>query len=131
MDILIDTNFAITCAKQKIDFFNLIHEIAEGQICWIVPKNVLEEIKKISTEKGRKTEDRKAAFLFLDIFESTLANSFNVNLISLKRENVDDALAEYCTKNPPVILATLDKKLGSRVKNRRLTIKGKKFLKII
>lgn len=131
MEILLDTNFAITCTKQKIDFFSLANEIVEDQISWTIPVEVLEELRKISTQKGEKVEDKKASALFLDMFESSLKDLFNVNLVNLIGPNTDDGIVNYCKKHPTAVLATLDKKLKSRVENKILTIKGTKFIKLV
>lgn len=130
MEILIDTNFAVTCTKQKIDFFNLINQIVEEPVFWIIPQSVLEEIKKISLDHSQKIKDRHAAALFLEMFETNLKEMKNLEVITLPNPVVDNALAHYCKNNLGTVLATLDKKLKSRVKNPLLVIQGKKFLEI-
>jgi rRNA-processing protein FCF1 len=131
MEILIDTNFAITCTKQKIDFFNLTAQIFDEQIIWYLPEKVLEEIKKISLDKTKKFEDREAARLFLDLLLPHIKGKTELKLLKLKIENVDDAIKDYCKKNPEVVLATLDKGLKSKIKNRIFTIRGKNFLALV
>jgi rRNA-processing protein FCF1 len=124
MRIVLDTNFAISCIRQKIDLFDFEKE----EVRWIIPFNVLDEIKKISSSKEKTVSDRNAASLFLEILDSI--EKRNLEFVKLKIENVDDALVDFCNKNPTFILATLDKKLKSKIKNKKLSIKGKKFLKI-
>jgi rRNA-processing protein FCF1 len=131
MEILIDTNFAITCTRQKIDFFNIGVQMVEEQVIWILPDKILEEIKKISKTKGKTIKDRQSASLFLDILSNHKKGKAEIKNVVLKKENIDDALVDYCKKNPKVVLATLDKKLKSRVENKILTLKGKRFLRFV
>lgn len=130
MEILLDTNFVITCTKQKIDFFNLTSQIVEEPLDWLIPDKVITEVKKLSEERSNKIKDRQSALLFLDLLESYVSRKEEIKIIHLTKPIVDDAIVDYCDKNPWVVLATLDKKLKSRVANRLLTIQGKKFLKI-
>jgi rRNA-processing protein FCF1 len=129
MEIIIDTNFAVTCTKQKIDFFNLAEEIINQEIVWILPEEVLNEIKIISESKFEKVVDRKSAKLFLDMLEEIPIK--NIEKIRLNNKNVDNGLVNFCLKNEQAVLATLDKALKKRIKNNILTISQKKFLRII
>jgi len=45
MRILLDTNFILTCAKEKIDFPSLADEIIDEKIEWVVPQDVLNELE--------------------------------------------------------------------------------------
>lgn len=128
MEILLDTNFAISCTKQKIDFFGLVESLTEETIKWIVPREVLDEVELLSKNKDQTIKDRQAAKLFLDIFNQM--DMGNIEVIELNGKIVDNSLVNFCNKNPKIVLATLDKKLKSRVKNPILTIKGKSFLSI-
>ncbi len=131
MEIIIDTNFALTCTRQKIDFFNLANQITVEPIKWIIPDKVIEEIKRVSKKKEKTIKDRQAALLFLDVLEANKSSNEEISEIHLKKENVDDAIADYCNKNPSVVLATMDNRLKARVKNKVLSIEGKNFLKFI
>jgi len=123
MKILLDTNFVLTCAKQKIDFPSVANEIIDQKIEWLIPQDVLNEIgnlKKIPKQK-------QAAELSFQILQS-----LNPKIIELKGKNpnVDIKIVNYITdKN--IVLATLDKNLKSRVKNKILTTRGKNNLELI
>lgn len=130
MDILIDTNFAVTCTKQKIDFFSLISSITEENVKWLIPKQVLTEIEELSKKSSQTIKDRQSARLFLDVLDHLIKDSDNIEVIRLEGSIVDNSIAGFCKKNPKTVLATLDKRLKSRVKNPILTIKGKSFLAI-
>lgn len=116
MKILLDTNFILTCAKQKIDFQEITDKIVSEKIEWLVPQDVLNEIK-----------NKQSAELSLEIIKKLTPKIIN---LPTKNPNIDIKIANYIS-NKPIILATMDKKLKSRVKNKILTIRNKKFLKII
>lgn len=122
MKIILDTNFIISCVRQKIDLFNF------ENASWIIPLNVIEELKKISITKDKTIKDRRAALVSLEIIDSF--KDKKIDFPTLKIENVDSAIIDFCKKNPRVILATLDRKIKSKTKNDNLTIRGRKFLKV-
>jgi len=125
MKILLDTNFILTSVKQKLDFFRLADELFDEELEWIVPVEVLEELKKLSKRKGEKTKDRQAAQTALEILKK-----HKTEKIKLKNQNVDKGLGNYVKKHK-IVLATLDKELKKQINTGVLTICGKKNLKII
>ena len=127
MKILLDTNFAITCAKNKIDFPSSANEIIDQKIEWLVPQDVLNELGNIKDKTGTKEKDKQAAKLSFEILQN-----LNPEIINLpgKNPNVDIKIVNYII-NKDIVLATLDKNLKSRVKNKILTIRGKKNLELI
>jgi len=126
MKILLDTNFVLTCVKQKVDFASLADEICDGKIEWIVPQQVLNELGNLKDRVGIKTMDRDAAALSFEILQT-----INPQIIDLgKGPNVDIGIVNYI-KNKDIFLATLDRGLKNRVGNKILTIRGKKSLEFI
>ena len=125
MKILLDTNFILTCVKQKIDFVDIAGTLIDEGIEWIVPQQVLNELGNLKDKSGIKLKDRQAAKLSFDILQQ-----INPDIVDLgKNPNVDIAIVNYIM-NKDIILATLDKGLQSRVDNNVLTIRGKSFLEI-
>jgi hypothetical protein len=118
--ILVDTNFIIYCAKQKIDFF--LYTKLNGFLV-LVPEEVINELTKL--EKGRKIVLGKNAQLAKKIIN---LNDFK----SIKLENpyVDNGIIKYLKENPEIILATVDKELQNKVKNPVLMIREKIKLEI-
>lgn len=111
--ILLDTNFIITCIKQKIDFFE---DISLMGIPLIIPEEVIGELKKLKETSALK---------LLKIEEEKFKK------ISLKGKNVDNAIINYAKENPEIIIATLDQEVQKKIKNRKIVIRGKKKLEII
>jgi len=127
MKVLLDTNFILICAKQKIDFDSLAKEIFDEPIEWIVPQEILNELGNLKDKSGTKIKDKNAAKLSFKILQN-----IKPKIIKLKSKspNVDIAIVNYILRKK-IILATLDKKLKERIDNRILTIRGKKSLAII
>jgi len=126
MKILLDTNFAITCAKNKIDFPSLANEIINEKIEWIVPQDVLNELGNIKDRKGTKEKDKAAAKLSFLILADLAPKIIN---LPGKNPNVDIKIVNYII-DKDIILATMDKNLKSRVNNKILTVRGKKSLEL-
>ncbi len=127
MEILLDTNFILTCAKQNIDFASRVNEFVSEEIKWIVPQDVLNELGTLKDKIGIKGADRDAAKLSFYILKN-----LNPKIIELrgKNPNVDMKIVNYILgKN--IILATMDKNLKSRVDNKILTVRGKNNLELI
>jgi len=120
--VLLDTNFIVSCARQKIDFF---HEIPLMGFEIIIPEQVFDEIKKLSKSK-ESARIREEADLALKILNRSKFTS-----IKLRRNNVDDAIVEFADANPEVVIATIDKELKERIKNRKMIIKDLKTLQIL
>ena len=127
MKILIDTNFAITCAKNKIDFPSLANDIIDQKIKWLVPQDVLNELGNIKDKKGTKEKDKQAAELSFQVLKD-----LNPEIINLpgKNPNVDMKIVNYII-DKDIVLATMDKNLKSRVNNKILTVRGKNSLELI
>jgi len=123
MKILADTNFLITCIRQKIDFKNLADELFSERIEWIIPIEVEEELKVISERKGERNNDKEAAKLALKLIEG-------LDKTPLGAKNVDEGIVRYAENNE-VVIATLDKDLKKKIHNKILTVRGKKSFEII
>ena len=119
---ILDTNFILTCVKQKIDFLD---EIKFMGIRVLIPEEVLKEIKKIKNS-GKKLHFRENAKLALKIL-----NKNKFKKIKLDTEDVDKGLVDFAEKNKDIIVATLDRELKKKIKKPKLVIRGKKKLEVI
>lgn len=120
--VILDTNFILTCVKQKIDFLN---EIKFMGIRVLIPEEVLKEIRKIISS-GKKLHFRENAKLALKIL-----NKNKFKKIKLDTEDVDKGLVDFAEKNKDIIVATLDRELKKKIKKPKLVIRGKKKLEVI
>jgi rRNA-processing protein FCF1 len=120
--ILLDTNFILTCIRNKIDFFN---ELKNQGFEIITPKQVIEEIKRI-IESKKKYKFREEAEISMKILNK---NKFSE--INLQGKNVDKAIIKYALQNTNLIIATLDREIKSKIKNKVMIIRNKKILMIL
>ena len=109
--VILDTSFILTAVRQKIDFFEQIY--LEGMQI-IIPEQTLNELKGLNAD------------LALKILEK---NKFE--LIKVPGKNADSAIIHFSKKNPGVIVATLDRELKNKVKNKKLVIRQRKKLEIV
>ncbi|MDO8517374.1 MAG: hypothetical protein Q7S33_04600 [Nanoarchaeota archaeon] len=123
MDIILDTNFIITCLNQKIDFVNLANELFDKEINWVLPLEVKQELEKISQTKLKDSRTAALALQFL--------KQVKIREIILHNKNTDNGLVNYLKTDNKAVLATLDNGLKKRVTNRILRVKGKKMLEIL
>ncbi len=120
--ILLDTNFILTCVKQKVDFFEFL-EFEGFKI--LIPKQVINEIESFS-ESGKKFHFKKDAELALKILKEN-----NFKKIDIKEKNVDRGIIRFAAENPKIVIATLDREIKKTVKNQKLVVRGNKELEIL
>lgn len=116
--ILLDTNFILTCIRNKIDFFD---EFYFSGYKLIIPEQIINEIEKI------KNSDKKAKFRQEAELALLILKKHHFEKITLEGKNVDNAIVNYAHKNPEIIVATLDREIKSKIKNRKMIFRGKKF----
>jgi hypothetical protein len=124
--IILDTNFILTCIKQKIDFFE---EIKFMGMEILIPEQVINELKKVANSK-KKLHFRKDAELSLKLLEKEKNSFKKIDLLKYGK-NTDKRLKNFAEKNKNIIVATLDRELKNKIKNPKLIIRGKKKLEII
>ncbi|MEK6861800.1 MAG: PIN domain-containing protein [Nanoarchaeota archaeon] len=115
-NIILDTNFILDCIKFKIDI--------KSEISRILDENF---ILSIFTVTKRELHNKKNENLALQLLEK-----MNVNIIDTSSHNVDSAILSLDNNN--TIVATADKKLKEKLKNRNipiLVIREKKHLKLV
>jgi rRNA-processing protein FCF1 len=110
---LIDTNFIMTCVKQKINF---IEELNFAGIKPLIPVEVLKELKN------------NHADLALAILKS---EKDNFEEIEIGAGHVDKRIIEFAKKNPRIIIATLDLEIKKAIINNKAVINEKKRIGII
>lgn len=107
MEVILDTNFIISCVKRKIDFISRLRE--EGFKIKI-PKEVIEELKDLRFDVYH--DDRVAIDVALELLE----NSDDITKIKLGHKKVDESLIEMGKKG--AYIASLDRAIKHTVPNR-------------
>ena len=122
MKIILDTNFLVYCAKNKLDYKEEIEYLIKEGFELVVPEQVIEELKMISKKpkiknsgflklrnpKFKKTtgRDRDAANLALQ-----LLNFNKVKIVKTQGKNVDDAIINLANEDKKNIVCTLDREM--------------------
>ncbi len=122
--VLLDSNFIITCVRQKIDFFEQIENLGFEII---VPEQVMKEIEKL-TRHGKSLKLREQAELSLKILK---VSKEGFRKVKMKSRNVDNGIKKFADANPQAIIATLDRELKKRTSNQKLVIRDKKKIEVI
>ncbi|MDP6600431.1 MAG: nucleotide-binding protein [Candidatus Woesearchaeota archaeon] len=113
--ILLDTNFLMACGQFKVDIFAQIDKISAFKYKLFALDKILDELKKIVEEqKGKHKDAAKIALKLIDIK--------NINIIKTKsNQKTDDIILDLAIKND-FIVATQDKELKSRLKEKSITL---------
>ena len=129
-NILLDTNFIIACVNQKIDILEGIKRLFYLYDI-IIPKQVMNELRKISDDDSAKREDGEGAMVAIEILKSKRING--IKFPDLNEENTDKAIVEFAEKNKNVVVATLDRELKEALKDKAkiLTIRDKKKIEVL
>jgi rRNA-processing protein FCF1 len=104
VDVICDTSFLIHLATKKIkNIDNLETEI--GQINFVIPDTVKNELEKLCTNENKKLE-AKATLNFIK----------NLRTIPISGNYADDAIVSYVKEHGGMI-ATMDKELKNKAKS--------------
>ena len=104
VEVICDTNFLITIATKRIKNLSTL-DTEIGQIQFVVPEVVVNELKSLSHEPNKKLDAEKT-LEFIKKFKK----------ISISGKFADDALCAH-VENYGGIIATLDKELKNKIKN--------------
>ena len=118
MKVLLDTNFLVYCAKQKIDYNEEIGDLVKGKYDLVVIDKVRKELEKLK-KNARKYVDKQAANLALQLLEVN-----EVKEMETEEKHADEALIANCKDN---LVATLDLDLARKV-DRGIIIRGRRKL---
>jgi len=106
--VILDTNFLIYCAKEKLDYPEEISKILNEKFVLVVPRQVINELIKLSQDKLKKVsgKDKNACFLALQLLKF-----YNIEIIELDERSVDLAIIKLAKENEKNIVATLDREM--------------------
>jgi rRNA-processing protein FCF1 len=109
MEVILDSSFIISCARDRIDFLT---QLEEQGFKIIVPREVMQEMKDLRLRKGGSHEDRIAIDVALDM----ISNSKRIKKVGIGNGKVDEALIKKGKTG--AYIATLDKEIKRQVPNR-------------
>ena len=122
MKVILDTNFLIYCAKNKMDYVEEINHLLNEDYELVVPVQVINELKrlKLSTKKGK---DKVACDLALQLIDKN-----NLKQIKPIGINTDQAIINASKKDSKNIVATLDREMRHILGRVILISRGKRLL---
>ena len=105
MKVILDTNFLIYCAKEKLDYIEEINNILNEGFDLVVPEQVIGELKRLKI-KAKKGKDKDACDLALKILDKK-----KINIVQPSGKSVDDAIMQLAQENSKNIVCTLDREM--------------------
>ena len=122
MKVILDTNFLIYCAKEKLDYIEEINNILNEGFDLVVPEQVIGELKRLKI-KAKKGKDKDACDLALKILDKK-----KINIVQLSGKSVDDAIMQLAQENSKNIVCTLDREMRWELGRVILVSRGKKLI---
>ena len=122
MKVILDTNFLIYCAKEKLDYIEKINNLLNEGFNLVVPEQVIEELKRLKI-KAKKGKDKDACDLALKILEKK-----NIEIVQPAGKSVDDAIIKLAQENSKNIVCTLDREMRWELGRVILVSRGKKLI---
>ena len=122
MKIILDTNFLIYCAKEKLDYTEKINNLISEGYELVVPIQVIEELERLKI-KAKKGKDKTASDLALQILESK-----KIKKVEVEGKTVDQGIINLSNENKKNIVATLDREMRHILGRVILVNRGKKLM---
>ncbi|MEK6859293.1 MAG: PIN domain-containing protein [Nanoarchaeota archaeon] len=125
MEIILDTNFLIYCAKEKLDYVEEIADLINEGYELVVPKQVVNELEKLHNDKWKKVsgKDKAAAGLAIELLEHN-----KIKVVDAHGKNVDESIVNLSKEDIKNIVCTLDRGMRYTLGRVILVSKGKKLM---
>lgn len=91
----------------------------------VIPQQVIKELKAIKDSK-KKLKFRQESELSLTLLEK---NKFKK--INLDSKKTDSGIIKFANQNPEVLVATLDKGIQDKIRNKKIILRGRRKLEIV
>jgi len=125
MKIILDTNFLIYCAKNKLDYKEELKKMLNEDFELVVPMQVINELEKLKNDKLRKVsgKDKDACNLAVQLLD------FNkVEKVKIKGKSVDEGIIILANEDKKNIVCTLDREMRKILGRVILISRGKKLI---
>ncbi len=125
MKIILDTNFLIYCAREKLDYAEKIRNMINEDYELVVPLQVVKELKLLGEDKKKKVsgKDKQAISLALQLLDVN-----NVKKVKIKGKTVDEGIINLSNENKKNIVCTLDREMRHILGRVILINRGKKLM---
>ena len=122
MKVILDTNFLIYSAREKMDYKEKIGELINEGFDLVVPEQVIGELERLKI-KAKKGKDKDACDLALKL----LVNN-KVKVVKPVGKTVDNAMVNLAKEDPKNIVCTLDREMRHILGRVILVSRGKKLI---
>ncbi|MEK6935452.1 MAG: PIN domain-containing protein [Nanoarchaeota archaeon] len=125
MKIILDTNFIIYCAKNKLDYVEGIGDLLNEGFELVVPSQVVNELKQLKNDKWKKVsgKDKTAIDLALQLLKVN-----NVKEVEIKGNSVDEGMINLANENKKNIVCTFDREMRKKLPRVILLNRKKKLI---
>ena len=125
MKVILDTNFLIYTAKNKLDYKEKFEKLLNEDYELVVPFAVVKELEKLKNDKWKKVsgKDKSACDLALQLLKSN-----EVRIIKAAGKSTDDAIINLSRMNEKNIVATLDREMRNILGRVILINKNKRLM---
>tara|TARA_B100001971_G_C17901953_1_gene388430 strand:- start:84 stop:470 length:387 start_codon:yes stop_codon:yes gene_type:complete len=125
MKIILDTNFLIYCAKNRLDYAEEISNLFNEDYELVVPLQVIKELELLKQDKKKKVsgKDKRAVDLAL-----RLLGANNVKKVKVKGKTVDEGIINLSKEDKKNIVCTLDRGIRKILGRVLLINRGKKLM---
>ena len=125
MKVILDTNFLIYCAKNKLDYLEEIGNLINEGFELVAPMQVVEEMKKLKDDKWKKVsgKDKDAVALALQLLDVN-----KVKKVKVSGKSVDEGIVNLANENKKNIVCTLDREMRHNLPRVILINKFKKLM---
>jgi len=125
MQVILDTNFLIYCAKNKLDYIEELSNLINEGFELVVPIQVVNELNKLKEDKWKKVsgKDKLSTDLALKLLKHN-----KIKIVKPIGKTVDDAIIALADSGPNNIVCTLDKVMRKTLKRVILVNRFKKLI---
>jgi rRNA-processing protein FCF1 len=125
MKIILDTNFLIYCAKEKLDYVSEITDLIHEGYELVVPLQVIDELGKLRNDKLKKVsgKDKSAIDLALQLLDTN-----KVKRVKVEGRTVDAGIIKLASEDKKNIVCTLDKEMRHILGRVILISRGRKLI---
>ncbi len=125
MKVILDTNFLIYCAKNKLDYVEKLNNLLNEHYDLVVPEKVIRELELLSSDILKKVsgKDKSAANLALQLLDLN-----KVKKVRAKGKTVDEGIINLSKENKKNIVCTLDREMRKILGRVILISRGKKLI---
>ena len=125
MDVILDTNFLIYCAKNKLDYVEELSGLINEDFDLVVPLQVIRELELLRDDKKKKVSGKDKASIGLAL---QLLDANKVKKVKVKGKTVDEGIINLSKEDKRNITCTLDREMRNILGRVILISRGKKLI---